>query len=141
VDSAFVQMGTSGYRWYDENSLKQSFDALGNSDNRAWTFGRGEHHGNFGSRLSLGAGDAQAISSAYRTIRDGHGGRWGDGLSLNEWVWSDSYRYDSQGNRLSVTNGWGTVTSDYFTGPGIALAVVAILTTAAPASDAHVANL
>ncbi len=62
----------------------------------------------FASRLQVDSETANQLYQAYGLLEDSNDGRR-NSLDTRQWMWNESFSYDTQGNRLSKANGWGVV--------------------------------
>ncbi len=63
---------------------------------------------NFGKFMSPSGRERQMLEAALARIVNGKGVYGGQSL-----VWAENYKYDENGNRISKTNGWGTLNYEY----------------------------
>ncbi len=93
--------------WNSKSLVKELFALLEDEADEQegagrWSVKPGEGATDFASRLSVDTPTRKSLQDAYRTISE----RRRD-LDTQQWVWTQRYRYDPQGNRVAKADGWG----------------------------------
>ena len=74
----------------------------------SWTITSGAGATAFAQRLSPDGTTSQALQTVYQSVSG-----WARYFDPNEYVWTESYSYDQNGNRTAKANGWGSIPYSY----------------------------
>ncbi|MCK4798623.1 MAG: RHS repeat protein, partial [Spirochaetes bacterium] len=92
----------------DKEDVFKEYKKLDKKLKGKWKVEIGEGATEFASRLEVDYETEEAINNLYEQIKVKHGY-----LDTAQWIWTETFNYDLNSNRIAKANGWGKIDYSY----------------------------